>query len=256
MIDLTQIARNTLLTDPYAWGAISNLFSTRDGAALADSFPGDHFKTVKDYDGEKEYEYEARALIEMGANTVSRSEELSAAWKSLAHDLLSDEYRVAMSLLTRCDLRKVPMEVNVFHYGPRAHLGPHADLKDKLVTHVLYFNESWKREDGGCLTILRSAVPTAVAAEISPLVGNSVVLVRSDNSWHAVPPVSNNCNSSRRSLTATFYRPGSISTMWLPGEMTPLHRYETADRDVQSHSQRRFLTRFREAVLRRIVKTT
>lgn len=211
---------------------------------------------MKDDDGEKEYEYDARALIPMGANTVSHSEELSAAWIALAHDLLSPDYRVAMSLLTRYDLRSVPMEVNVYHYGPRARLGAHADLKDKLVTHVLYFNESWNKEDGGCLTILRSADPTDVAAEISPLVGNSAVLVRSDRSWHAVPRVANNCSSSRRSLTATFYRPGSISTMWLPGEMTPLHRYEAADRNLQSHAQRRFVTRFREAVLRRIAKTT
>jgi SM-20-related protein len=156
---------------------------------------------------------------------------LSAAWLGLAHDLLSPAYRVAMSLLTGCDLSSVPMEANVFHYGPGACLGPHPDLDDKLVTHVIYFNQSWDREDGGCLTILGSADPNDITAEITPIVGNSVVLVRSKNSWHAVSRVLNNCRTSRRSLTLTFYRPGSVSTMWPPDDNPPLHRYEASDLD-------------------------
>ena len=42
------------------------------------------------------------------------------------------------------------MEVNVFRYPPRAWLGPHVDLKDKLITHVFYFNEAWSAGQGGC----------------------------------------------------------------------------------------------------------
>jgi SM-20-related protein len=250
MIDLRQFARRTLQTQPYEWAAVSDLFSRRDGAALAESFPGDHFKTVKDDDGEKEYEYEARELIAMGEATLSHSEDLSPAWIALAHDFLSSEYRVALSLLTGHDLRSAPMEVNVFHYGPRARLGPHADLEDKVATHVLYFNESWDREDGGCLTILRSADPADVAAEILPVIGNSAVLVRSERSWHAVPQVVNNCNSSRRSLTATFYRPGSISTMWPPGDKTALHRYDAPDRVLSSRGRPGLAARVKHAMLR------
>lgn len=231
MIELTQIARHRLQTQPYAWGAVSNLFSPQAALALAATFPCDHFKTVASYGGEKDYAYEARELIAMGAMTISHPEELSAAWLGLAHDLLSPAYRVAMSLLTGCDLTTVPMEVNLFHYGPGACLGPHPDLDDKLVTHVIYFNQSWDRKDGGCLTILGSADPNDITAEIPPIVGNSVVLVRSKNSWHAVSRVLTNCRNSRRSLTLTFYRPGSVSTLWPPDDNTPLHRYEAADLD-------------------------
>ncbi len=80
MIDLTQIARQILQTQPYAWAAVNSLFSPRDAAALADSYPCDHFKTLADYGGEKDYEYEARSLIAMGADTASHPEELSQAW--------------------------------------------------------------------------------------------------------------------------------------------------------------------------------
>jgi SM-20-related protein len=245
MIDFTQFARQPLQTQPYRWAAVGNLFSRRDAEALAESFPCDHFKTVENYDGEKAYDYDARALIAMGAQSVSHSEELSAAWIALAHDLLSPAYRVALSLLIGCDLRSAPMEVNVFHYGPGSNLGPHADLRDKLVTHVLYFNRSWNREDGGCLTILRSADPADIAAEIAPVVGNSSVLARSEQSWHAVSRVVDNCRASRRSLTATFYRPGSVSTMWPPGDTTPLHRYDAPDLEARPHWRRRLAAKVR-----------
>ena len=250
MIDFTQFARHTLQREPYAWAAINNLFSPRDGAALAESFPCDHFKVVQGYDGEKDYEYEARELIPMAVYDVSHSDELSAAWLALAHDLLSSTYRVAMSLLTERDLTNAPMEVNVFHYGSRARLGPHADLRDKLVTHVLYFNQSWQGEEGGCLNILRSANPTDVAARILPMVGNSAVLVRSENSWHSVAAVGGDCRTSRRSLTLTFYRPGSVSTMWPPGDSTSLHRYDAPDLDQPAHRRRRFAARLSHAILR------
>jgi SM-20-related protein len=233
MIDLTQITRRALETKPYAWAAIDNLFSAKNSAGLADSFPLDHFKTVASYGGEKDYNYEARSLIPMGADSISYPEELSEDWIGLANDLLSAAYREAMSSLTKCDLTTVPMEVNVFHYGPGACLGPHPDLEDKILTHVMYFNQSWNMKDGGCLTVLRSADPADIAAEIAPLVGNSAVLVRSKNSWHAVSRVINGCRRARRSLTVTFYRPGSVSTLWPPDDTTQLHRYDDLDLDIK-----------------------
>jgi hypothetical protein len=225
VIDLQRIAGGTLRSEPYGWATIGELFSPADGAALARSFPRDHYKLVSGYGGEKDYEYEARPLIVMGETTVSFREDLSPQWQLLADNLLSPAYREAVAALSGCDLSSALLEVNVFHYGPGASLGAHPDLPDKLVTHVLYFNEQWNVSDGGCLTILRSNDPASVAAVIPPLVGNSALLVRSDDSWHAVSPVVRGSRLSRRSVTATFYRPGSVSSMWPPGEQPALHDY-------------------------------
>ncbi len=177
------------------------------------------------YGGEKNYDYEARALLPMGSETIAYEADLSDVWRRLARDLCSAAYREALSALTDQDLRHAPMEVNVFHYGPGASLGAHPDLPDKRVTHILYFNESWDRAHGGCLNILRSKDPAEVAALVEPLVGNSAVLVRSNNSWHAVSPVIPEQRISRRSMTVTFYQSGSESSMWPPGDTTPLHSY-------------------------------
>ena len=225
MIDLSRFVPEALSSEPYRWASIDRLFSATDAADLVKSFPRDHFKTVRGYDGEKGYQYEARSLISMGADAATGAEYLSPAWQRLATELMSPAYREAMSRVTGVDLADLPMEVNVFHYGRSAWLGPHVDLLDKTVTHVFYFNESWDETDGGCLTILGSGNMEDRVRVIAPIIGNSVVLVRSDNSWHAVSRVRDSCDISRRSMAVTFYRPGSPSTMWPEGDTTPLHNY-------------------------------
>jgi SM-20-related protein len=218
VLDLTQIRSQRLTTEPYEWALVSNLFSSGDGAALAESYPRDHFKTVRGYGGEKDYEYEARSLIHMGSQRTSHEAQLSAAWLAFAEDLKTPAYRSALTQLTGVDLRTLPMEANVFHYGPRSLLGPHTDLADKVLTQVIYFNQTWDPTDGGCLHILRSSSMSDVAAIVPPLVGTSAVLVRSKRSWHAVSRVAHDCGGTRKSMTVTFYRPGSVSSMWPPGE--------------------------------------
>ena len=214
MLDIPRIARHKMAAEPYAWVDIEQTFSPAGAAALAASFPGDHFKNVAGYDGEKGYEYRARSLIHMDAQAPSHPGGLTPEWLCLAADLLSPAYRQAMTRLTGLDLSAALLEANVTEYGPDAWLGPHVDLREKLVTHVLYFNREWNREDGGCLGILRSPDPADVAHEVVPVVGNSVVLVRSERSWHAVARVrGTNC---RRAVNVIFHLPGSISTMWPP----------------------------------------
>jgi SM-20-related protein len=227
MIDLNRITTAQLETEPYRWAAVDRLFSPEDGAALAATYPEDGFKRLAMYDGQKEFDYEIRCLIRMGKRSVSGPGRLSAAWRGLAHDFLSPDYRAAMSSLTGFDLGNAPLEVNVFHYPPGGSHGAHPDHRDKIVSHVLYFNESWNDRDGGCLTILNSSDPRDVARQVSPLVGNSAVLVRSDDSWHAVSQVAEHCALSRRSLTATFYRPGCVSTVWPSWHRRLLRHYPT-----------------------------
>ena len=214
MLDLTRISTSQLETAPYRWAAINQLFSSQDAAELAATFPQDHFKRLSTYDGEKNHEYEIRCVTQKGEASVFRANRLSAAWRALAKDITSPAYREAMSSLTGLDLADAPLALNAYRYPPRGLLGAHADHRDKIVTHILYFNQSWNDDDGGCLTILRSSDAADIAATVSPVIGNSTVLVRSDDSWHAVSRVADHCQLSRLSLTATFYRPGSTSAPW------------------------------------------
>jgi SM-20-related protein len=229
MINLDLLRKGVLQSEPYSWGSIGGLYSAKDADVLASTYPHDHYKTVTGNDGEKEYYYEARSLIAMGVDSISYPQELSSAWKTLADTLLSRDYRNAMSELVGIDLTPASLEVNIFHYTPGASLGPHLDLKTKIVTHVLYFNKTWDINDGGCLTILNSKDPKDVAYTILPVVGNSAIIVRSGKSWHAVSPVASTCEWSRRSVTITFYHPDSPSTMWPEGETHALHSNSSPD---------------------------
>jgi hypothetical protein len=81
MLDASRIEQAVLATEPYQWAFIDRLFAPADASALTERFPRDHFKTVKGYDGEKGYEYEARALIGMGAKVALHASDLSPAWR-------------------------------------------------------------------------------------------------------------------------------------------------------------------------------
>ncbi|MCU1339194.1 MAG: hypothetical protein JWO19_4775 [Bryobacterales bacterium] len=226
VLEFDRINQAVLQTEPYKWAFIDQLFPAANAAHLAATFPCDKFKKVAGYDGEKGYEYFARSLIHMGAEQPSHVEGLSETWRELAYDLLSPAYRQTMSRLTGRDLSEAPLEVNVIHYGPNCWLGPHVDLREKIVSHILYFNQSWNREDGGYLEILNSSDPCGVVAETMPLVGNSAVLVRSDKSWHSVARVAEGCRLSRRSLNVIFHSPAAVSTMWPPGDRAKLSDYK------------------------------
>jgi SM-20-related protein len=223
MLDFSKINNSRLNQSPFQWAEISNLYSSKNGSLLAGSYPMDHYRTVEAYGGEKDYFYEARSLIGMGAKKISYAEHLSTVWQEFAIDLLSDNYRNAMTNLTGVDLMSLPMEVNLFHYGPGALLGPHCDLPEKIVTHIFYFNEHWHPECGGQLAILNSADSKDTKALVPPIIGNSAAFIRSNNSWHEVTKVSSQTPQSRRSVTVTFYQKGSESSMWPTGEKIELH---------------------------------
>jgi len=228
MLNFSQILNGRLNTSPFRWTEISGLYTPQDGTLLAQTYPTDHFRTIEAYGGEKDYRYDARALVPMGEKTISRPEYLSPAWRQFAQDLISADYRQAMSVLTGMDLSDFPMEANLYHYGSGALLGPHRDLPEKKITHVFYFNEHWRPADGGCLAILNSSDAADVAALVNPIVGNSVAFIRSEASWHEVTKVSPRVRESRRSVTVTFYQPGAVSSMWPPGSELELHDYVAA----------------------------
>jgi SM-20-related protein len=163
-----------------------------------------------------------------GSGNADACGQIEPGLAAMAADLLSPAYRVAMTRLTRQDLTRAPMEVNVIRYGPGAFLGPHVDLEEKIVTQVLYFNEAWNKEDGECLRILGSSNPRDAVVDVLPVVGNSVVVVRSKKSRHTVSPVADSCSRSRRSVNVIFHRAGSISSMWPPRESPKLRDYDAS----------------------------
>ena len=66
----------------------------------------------------------------------------------------------------------------------------HVDSKSKIVTALLYLNETWPETSGGCFRILNSSksFDDVAAPEVKPLYGTFLAFRRSDNSWHGHMP--------------------------------------------------------------------
>ncbi len=72
----------------------------------------------------------------------------------------------------------------------------HTDSRDKIITVLLYLNETWQ-QPGGRLRILRSGTNVDdFVAEVPPDNGTLLVFKRSDTSWHGHHPF----EGPRRSL--------------------------------------------------------
>lgn len=217
ILDLRCIDTAALRSAPYRWGHVGPLFTPEDRARLGATVPLESAEVRADADTRRSWSYRVRCLVPMGEHRVVRPQELEPAWRALADDLAGDGYRAALSHLTGVDLRDLDLEANVFSYPVGGYQQPHPDLPEKVVTHVLWFNEAWEARHGGCLRILHSNDETDVAEELLPELGWSAVFVRSDTSWHSVTAVTNDAPVDRRAVVATFHRPGSPSTMWPNG---------------------------------------
>ncbi|HEX8627567.1 MAG TPA: 2OG-Fe(II) oxygenase, partial [Catenuloplanes sp.] len=115
----------------------------------------------------------------------------------------------AMQDLTGLDLTDAILKVAFYRYGPNCWFGPHRDDERKFVSHIIYCNPNWPTDAGGHLLINRTNNMDDVHSKVAPQAGTSVVVVRSDTSWHSIEPVSAQNGRCRRSLIAHFYKPGS-----------------------------------------------
>jgi Rps23 Pro-64 3,4-dihydroxylase Tpa1-like proline 4-hydroxylase len=217
VIDFDALASTHMHEAPYEWGLSQQALDPARAPALIDTFPSEDFWRIAGHDGEKSYTYSARPVVILGADRAANLSRLSDPWQELVADLLSPRYRESLGLAIGRPLDEALMEAAIWRWGHDAHLGPHLDMREKLVTQVFYLNAGWNPWWGGCLRILNSQDESDLAAEIEPILGNASILVRSDRSWHAVSAVAGT-PVPRRSLIVTWLRPGNTSPTWYEDE--------------------------------------
>jgi SM-20-related protein len=213
-LDLRALREAQLGDPPHRWGYIARALEQTAAGELRETFPTAGFWRLDHHDGEKAMSFRLRCVVPLGGDRPVDPESLSPAWLALVDELLSDAYREAFSEALGQPLDGHLLELSVWRWGPAAHLGPHLDIPRKLASEVFYFNEGWDAAWGGCLHILGSDDPTDVTAELPPALGSASILVRSDSSWHSVPPVQTSAAEERLSLIATWQHPDSESPFW------------------------------------------
>ncbi|ALL56249.1 prolyl 4-hydroxylase subunit alpha [Mycobacterium haemophilum DSM 44634] len=213
VLDLAAIERAEIHEDPYRHAVIRHSFvSDAVARTLRDEFALNGFTRNERDDttqGRKRYlmyNLQVVAASEPVADTVAG---LSATWQTLIGELLDDRYRAAVAELTGADLAGCTIEARLDRYGQGCWIEPHTDRADKVVTQLVYFNESWLEEWGGEFRVLRGPQFDAYARRVMPHLGTSVIMRRSEKSWHGVPPITTAVQGSgpqRLSLLVHFVR--------------------------------------------------
>jgi hypothetical protein len=110
------------------------------------------------------------------------------AFQRLLDELNGDEFREAFEEKFGIELTGRPTITTV-----RGRCGPsdgkiHTDSASKIITVLIYMNETWEQH-GGRLRLLRSSQDlTDIIVEVPPIAGTLLAFKRSDNSWHGHEP--------------------------------------------------------------------
>ena len=134
--------------------------------------------------------------IEKGGSYPVESLDASMAIKEVIDELDGPEFEAAIAEKFGVALDGRPKMYSLRGYTRSKDGKIHTDSKDKIITVLLYLNESWN-QPGGRLRILRNGRDVDdFAAEVPPDNGTLLVFKRSDSSWHGHHPF----DGQRRSL--------------------------------------------------------
>ena len=132
-------------------------------------------------------------------------EELSygPAFAELLEELSSRDLKAAFERKFSLDLSENPLQLTARKYVDETDSGLHNDSRTKVVTVLIYFNETWQHA-GGKLRLTRNEQDFAnYTVECEPKEGNLLAFVRSATSFHGYLP----CSAERRSIQMYWVKP-------------------------------------------------
>jgi len=210
---LGQIAGGTRHASPFHWGELQKIWKNAALAnRLADEFPTEGFNFRQRNGG---YFYR-RTIIPLGSLGVDQPATLTDAWQAMCGELVSEDFRAAMSHLCATDLSEFPMEAVAFRGGKDTHYLPHVDASLRRGFRlIIYFNAHWERDWGGLLRILDPGDRHDARHVMLPVIGNATVIIRDgiyEDTWHEVTRLCNTNSVTRNTLNVTYYCPGTTTT--------------------------------------------
>jgi hypothetical protein len=208
VLDLDALARAELVSRPFRWARVGAAFhSAGEADRIARSAPASGFtESTRTAGAQKRYRMANRTLVDRERGALAM-DDLTEEWRGLVAQLRSDEYLEAVSEAIGSALAGCTMEVRLCRYGPGCWMDPHTDRPEKIITHVVYLNRGWRASWGGGLRILGSQRMDDVVDELPPVLDTAALLVRADQSWHAVAPVTDAAAGERASLLVHLMRP-------------------------------------------------
>lgn len=118
-------------------------------------------------------------------------EECGPSVQRLVEDIQDREFADALGNAFGIErLSQYPTIVTIRKWSKESDGRIHNDSKSKIVTALLYLNETWPNTSGGCFRFLSSpdSFDHLVGEEVKPLYGTFTAFRRTENSWHGHPP--------------------------------------------------------------------
>jgi SM-20-related protein len=185
--------------EPFTYAVIDDLPGAGWSAELSEAFPTSGFRSTGTAGADDFFFF--RRLFRGGTLVADG---LARTWLDFAAVLQSDEYRAAVSRRLGVSLAGCQLVAGFCVYGAGRGLLPHTDRELRVVTQTLYLTRAWQPSWGGGLRVLGSPDPQDIRCEVAPTLGRSMLFRRSDDSWHAVGPVTADAGAPRRSLLLHF----------------------------------------------------
>ena len=167
-LDLAALKRAALAREPFPWLVVPGFIPAPARAALARDYPD---------------------IAEPGSFPVADLR-FGPAFADFIAELESPALRAAFAAKFAIDLSDRPTMITVRGQARAGDGRIHTDTRSKLITALIYMNESWEAE-GGRLRLLRSPDTLEdVVAEVPPAAGTLLAFRVTPQSWHGHAPVS------------------------------------------------------------------
>ncbi len=173
-LNLDRLRAAKIETDPYEFVIVPGFLSAESLRRINETFP----------------------RIERGGSYPIEALEAGMTIKEVIDELDGPEFQAIIEEKFGIELAGRPKMYSLRGYTRRKDGQIHTDSKDKIITVLLYLNETWS-DSGGRLRILRSGNDLDdFVAEVPPDNGTLLVFKRSEVSWHGHHPF----EGPRRSL--------------------------------------------------------
>jgi hypothetical protein len=162
LINLNALRSAELHTDPFDYMVVPDFLSPEVLARVNVDYPA----------------------IDSAANHDLENLSYGPAFEALMDELREPAFAKTLGERFDMDLVSLPTTVTVRKFCERTDGNIHTDHKSKVITVLVYFNESWNHEDGQ-LRMLRSKGDIEdYVAQVPPLGGTLLAFRRTDHSWH------------------------------------------------------------------------
>ena len=162
MINLKALAQATVRTDPFPFTVVPGFLG-----------PGALAMANADYPD-----------ITSAANHALADLRYGAAFAQLISELESEDFARVLGERFGMALQGLPTTITVRRFCERSDGNIHTDHKSKIISVLLYFNDTWTHSEGQLRLLHSRHSLEDYAVEVPPLGGTLLAFKRTPHSWH------------------------------------------------------------------------